>query len=64
MPLVKSEGTESEVRRRMLTDAEDHDIAPDDDGLTTVRSKVSTMSCACQSRKESRSAPPRHRQVH
>lgn len=36
----------------MLTDAEDHDIAPDNDGLTMVRGKVSTMSCACQSRKE------------
>lgn len=48
----------------MLTDAEDHDIAPDNDGLTMVRGKVSTMSCACQSRKESRSAPPRHRHIH
>lgn len=48
----------------MLTDAEDHDIAPDNDGLTVVRSKVSTMSFACQSRRESRSALLRHRLVH
>ena len=31
-------------RRMMLTDAEDHDIAPNNDGLAAERRKVSTVN--------------------
>jgi hypothetical protein len=41
----------------VLTDTEDHDIAPNNDGLAAERRKVSTVTRACQSRRETRSAP-------